>query len=314
MSAADAALVAVEMKEALDVVRGVARADAQLLADKIANTFEEINGRQPNLDELRSIFSRIEDSFADEASDELVDDIAARIAELPLAGEENIELTDAEKTVIIAVAKSAVTQEMANQAVEYFVQLTGRQPNSREFNDLLLSIATTRFVENHVAEEDDSENDSDYDPTEDAEQMRRDREIDDEEDAREETAGSSASVDKENFEKEVSHLIQASEEINGPRPATAPGKPVAFYSPVVTPGTKRKSRIASMKEAETSLDAKLFARAVENFQNRYEREPNEDEVATLRKFFGQTDRFVHTAPIDFDIDSDSADLEDVIAE
>merc|ERR1712062_445990 len=60
-----------QLEDALDGVRERGRSDGEYLAERISATFYELNGVEPSLSELKSIFDGIEQDLADEAAEDV---------------------------------------------------------------------------------------------------------------------------------------------------------------------------------------------------------------------------------------------------
>jgi hypothetical protein len=261
-----------EIAEAFDAVRSRGRFDGAKIAALVSETFYEINGREADSSDIAEVFSRIKAKLAEEAAEELIYDDDSNINyQQPSSVTEQVDAAVAtlptDKAVpelekreeLVAYARTVVTRAMANKARAQFVSLAKREPSVEEFEDLLITLATTRFIDAEFP--DDASSDGDYNPTETREQLQ-------------------AEADQmESGEEQVeTDLGDAYAVLGAYDTALSPAKkaPVAFFSPVRTNKTK--------KIDFNSVDRKLYQRAVSHFRNIHKREPNADEQANLSKF------------------------------
>merc|ERR1711902_25549 len=64
-----------QMDAALDSVRSLAASHKETFVDEICGAFSELNGTEPSVSELSSLFSAIKAEFAEEARKEFLSDI-----------------------------------------------------------------------------------------------------------------------------------------------------------------------------------------------------------------------------------------------
>jgi hypothetical protein len=148
-----------EIKEAFDHIRELGKYHQQQIVDNVCETFHEINGREPELDELKSVFGRIKEKFIQEAQEEVLDD-----------GTENIVVGKEQKSGV-----QTFSEDIQQKARNQFEQLYGREPTEEEFKDFLIELGNMSFPKN---EDYSSENDSNYNPKDDIEQLEKDEEED----------------------------------------------------------------------------------------------------------------------------------------
>ncbi|ETO06629.1 hypothetical protein RFI_30764 [Reticulomyxa filosa] len=139
-----------EIAEAFEIIRAKGRQDARYLADLVSETFYEINGREAELQELADVFKRVKEQLAEEANDELLDseEHANDVNTTVTSSLVTPQTTDEESHKAIQnFANVALTAEMAEDARVAFIKQEGREPSLKEFEDLLVSLITTKFVQ-----------------------------------------------------------------------------------------------------------------------------------------------------------------------
>merc|ERR1712150_281684 len=70
-----------EMYYALDNVRKLAKHDQSSFVDQICDVYQLYNGFEPSIDELSDMFAGIKQEFADEAAEEILEDVDEVIAD-----------------------------------------------------------------------------------------------------------------------------------------------------------------------------------------------------------------------------------------
>jgi len=252
-----------EIAEAFEIIRERGRNDAQYLAELVSETFYEINGREAELDDIAKVFKRVKEQLAEEAeeeSDDSVDEVCAAVKALLVTDESSTTVPAEKRESLLKYAREVVTEVLATQAREKFIQISGREPTTQEFEDLLISLSTGKVVEADFPQ--DEESDSDYNPSDEVEQAQA--RADELEEAAEEKASAEVSPAK----CDVSAKETLSEK-----------KPIKFFSPVRTKKTAQR-----LTGGLDSVDRKLMDRVVQHFNNIHKREPTESERANLWKF------------------------------
>lgn len=185
-----------QLNDALNYVRERGRLDGRILAEKISETFYELNGAEPSLDELVDVFRRIKSELADEAEKDLIADGYIKDTKgkdngsaYYLAKKFGDDLSRAQPADIVDYAFRIVKEDWISRAKSVFKSTKGRLPNESELAEcvesLALKLANQALDIGDTAgqsfEEDyDSEEDVDYDPNNaiDKKQLKQDKEED----------------------------------------------------------------------------------------------------------------------------------------
>merc|ERR1712154_661259 len=153
-----------QLEDALDGVRERGRSDGEYLAERISATFYELNGVEPSLSELKSIFDGIEQDLADEAAEDIESERnydAQRLAEqLASSMSDNPDATE-----LVDYSMRIVGMDLVSRAKAAYYSINGKQPSKkalrRSVEKLALKLAE-EAIESSVANEKE-ENDV-YDP------------------------------------------------------------------------------------------------------------------------------------------------------
>merc|ERR1712217_627599 len=153
-----------QLEDALDGVRERGRSDGEYLAERISATFYELNGVEPSLSELKSIFDGIEQDLADEAAEDAESDKnydAQRLAEqLASSMSDNPDATE-----LVDYSMRIVGMDLVSRAKAAYYSINGKQPSKkalrRSVEKLALKLAE-EAIESSAANEKE-ENDV-YDP------------------------------------------------------------------------------------------------------------------------------------------------------
>jgi len=175
-----------QLNDALNYVRERGRADGRILADKISETFYELNGAEPTMDQLVDVFRRIKSELALEAQEDLEEQLALERREerkrdqhddgsaFYLAKKLGRDLSSADPSDLVDYAFRIVKEDLLYRAKSSFVISKGRAPTKAELQQTVEKLAlklanqalkleateTGRLVD--VDEEEDE--DADYDP------------------------------------------------------------------------------------------------------------------------------------------------------
>eukprot|EP01083_Nonionella_stella_P173401 597999_1 len=151
-----------QLKDALHYVRQRGRVDGRILAEKISQTFYELNGKEATLDELVDVFRRIKSALADEAQQDLEYDNGSA---LYLAQKLGADLKNADPSDIVEIAFRIVGQDLVHRAKSSFLICKNRQPNGEELSQAVAKLAL-KLADQAIAqsEEFDLDADHDYDP------------------------------------------------------------------------------------------------------------------------------------------------------
>eukprot|EP00484_Ammonia_sp_Unknown_P018929 CAMPEP_0197027222 /NCGR_PEP_ID=MMETSP1384-20130603/7176_1 /TAXON_ID=29189 /ORGANISM="Ammonia sp." /LENGTH=766 /DNA_ID=CAMNT_0042456035 /DNA_START=115 /DNA_END=2412 /DNA_ORIENTATION=+ len=155
-----------QLNDALNYVRERGRLDGRMLAEKISETFYELNGKEPSLNELVEVFRRIRCELAEEAEEDMKE--TEQALSLPAA----MCMRDAEPSEIVDMAFRVVSQDLVNRAKSSFIICKGREPTETELKDGVDTLAlkmAQKAVDEFLAKQaaSPSNNDPDYDPTND---------------------------------------------------------------------------------------------------------------------------------------------------
>merc|ERR1719451_243535 len=137
-----------QLEDALDCVRERGRSDGQYLADRISATFYELNGVEPSLSELKSIFAGIEQDFANEAEEDIESEKnydAQRLAEqLASSMSDNPDPTE-----LVEYSQRIVGMDLVSRAKAAYFSINGKQPNKkalrRSVHKLALKLAKAAY-------------------------------------------------------------------------------------------------------------------------------------------------------------------------
>ena len=185
-----------QLNDALQHVRQIGKADGQVFAQRLSETFYELNGEEPSQNQLRSVFSKIKNEFAFEAEEERneqsqqtavtqqvdtkeLDDIQENeeVDDIEEESEETdnpddvvmMESDDISPVDTLKMATETVGNDWVSRAENLWKSTKGRQPTERElartvkqlardFADSVLDITATIRVEMETV------SDEDYDP------------------------------------------------------------------------------------------------------------------------------------------------------
>merc|ERR1712154_733315 len=117
-----------QLEDALDCVRERGRSDGQYLAERISATFYELNGVEPSLSELKSIFAGIEQDFANEAEEDIESEKnydAQRLAEQLASGMSD----NPDPTELVEYSQRIVGMDLVSRAKAAYFSINGKQPN-----------------------------------------------------------------------------------------------------------------------------------------------------------------------------------------
>jgi len=278
--------------EAFDNIRRVGRSDGQRLARSVRDAFCEINGREPELREIASVFTRIKDKLAEEAKEDgdsellsssrniiIKDDVtnvdenveSAQQAKTPIPEDkdkDNKEVTKKlgvlnfdigtatkeEKEELLKFARNLVRDDLEGQAKKQLSKLIGREPTKQELNDMLIQLATTSLLDCNFDSSDDA---SDYNPNTNDEQQLLAND-------NEETA---------QFDDDNSRETE---------------EPTLIDKPVLTTPVKNKgnsSRVDYYFEKYSDDCSQLYInQAISSFKKLHNREPNDEEKDKMKHF------------------------------
>merc|ERR1712157_628649 len=146
-----------QLEDALDCVRERGRSDGQYLADRISATFYELNGVEPSLSGLKSIFAGIEQDFANEAEEDIESEKnydAQRLAEqLASSMSDNPDPTE-----LVEYSQRIVGMDLVSRAKAAYFSINGKQPNKtalrQSVNKLALKLAEEAMDESESVKSD----------------------------------------------------------------------------------------------------------------------------------------------------------------
>jgi len=169
-----------QLEGALEHIRSIGRADAEAFAERVISTIYELNGSEPSLCELSSLYGKIRTDFANEAEEESLDEVDSASeseseseAESEIESESESEIEEEEfvdddewqsaldHVRSIAVRDGSVLAETLISV--YQDTLDGESPSLSELSSIWQSVHEEVAAE--AEEEWDSEDeDADYDP------------------------------------------------------------------------------------------------------------------------------------------------------
>lgn len=121
-----------QLNDALNYVRERGRVDGRILAEKISETFYELNGHEPSLDELVNVFRRIKSKLAEEAKEDDLKEFA---------------FDTADPAEIVDISFRIVCQDLVSRAKSSFTICKRRAPTEDELKasvrNLALKLAET---------------------------------------------------------------------------------------------------------------------------------------------------------------------------
>merc|ERR1719249_202033 len=85
-----------QFKDALKHVEFIGKVHGEVFAERICETFYELNGTEPSLKELTDLYDRIKTDFANEAEEELEDESEGEEEEAEETEEEEVDDDDEE--------------------------------------------------------------------------------------------------------------------------------------------------------------------------------------------------------------------------
>jgi len=165
-----------QLNDALNYVRERGKLDGRALATKISETFYELNGVEPTLDELVDVFRKIKLELAEEAQSEIDDDAEQDINDngsaYYLAQKLASKFENANPSDLVDYAFRIVREDIVNRSKSLFVISRGRNPNKNELKEtverLALKLAddAINYDDNDdvAFDDDDKINDPDYNP------------------------------------------------------------------------------------------------------------------------------------------------------
>ena len=174
----------IQLNDALNYVRERGRIDGRILAEKISETFYELNGAEPTLNELIDVFRRIKSELAAEAEEDLIEQglISKKTSKKDngsayyLAQKLGSDLSKADPSDIVEYAFRIVKEDLISRSKSLFKSTKGRKPTNNELKECVESLAlklakqaldSSINIIHHDDDEkddDDSIDDPDYDP------------------------------------------------------------------------------------------------------------------------------------------------------
>jgi len=142
-------------------VRERGRSDGQYLAERISATFYELNGVEPSLSELKSIFAGIEQDFANEAEEDIESEKnydAQRLAEQLASGMSD----NPDPTELVEYSQRIVGMDLVSRAKAAYFSINGKQPNKKALRRSVHKLAL-KLAEEAIDSSDKVESDV-YDP------------------------------------------------------------------------------------------------------------------------------------------------------
>jgi len=161
-----------QLEGALEHVREIGRVHAEAFAERMVSTICELNGSEPTLDELTSLYSRIRTDFANEAEEELDDESEAESeaeteSESEIESEEEVEVSDSEWESALSLVQRVGAADgavLAEALCDLLHSEYGEEPSLSQLSSIWQSVHEEVAAE---AAESDDEEDSDYDPSND---------------------------------------------------------------------------------------------------------------------------------------------------
>ena len=122
-----------QLEAALVVVRERGRSDGQYLAERVSATFYELNGAEPSMKELRSVFDGIEQDLANEAEEDMENESGSDALRLAQLLASNLS-ANPDPTELVEYAMQIVGMDLVSRAKAAFASINGRgqQPNAKE--------------------------------------------------------------------------------------------------------------------------------------------------------------------------------------
>jgi len=169
-----------QLEGALEHIRSIGRADAEAFAERVISTIYELNGSEPSLCELSSLYGKIRTDFANEAEEESLDEVDSASeseseseseAEIESESESEIEeeefVDDDEWQSALDHVRSIAVRDgsvLAETLISVYQDtLDGESPSLSELSSIWQSVHEEVAAE--AEEEWDSEDeDADYDP------------------------------------------------------------------------------------------------------------------------------------------------------
>eukprot|EP00485_Elphidium_margaritaceum_P014952 CAMPEP_0202725846 /NCGR_PEP_ID=MMETSP1385-20130828/184308_1 /ASSEMBLY_ACC=CAM_ASM_000861 /TAXON_ID=933848 /ORGANISM="Elphidium margaritaceum" /LENGTH=780 /DNA_ID=CAMNT_0049392051 /DNA_START=69 /DNA_END=2411 /DNA_ORIENTATION=+ len=167
-----------QLNDALAFVRERGRLDGRMLAEKVSETFYELNGAEPTVDELVGVFRRIKQELAAEAEADLLESEADALDDgsaFYLARELGPDFEDADPIEIVEYATRIVQEDLVSRATSSFKITKGRSPSRAELRDTVELLAE-KLADQALATEEDE--DEDGDATEEEEEEEEDEDGD----------------------------------------------------------------------------------------------------------------------------------------
>jgi len=211
-----------QLKDAMEQIRAMGRVHGQHFAENIASTFYELNGTDPALDELTSLYSKIRTDFANEAEEELDDESgsdAVTESETELEQDEDTESGD-EWEEALNVVRDLGRQDglaLAEGVIDALYEYNGQQPSLDELTSAWFGIQDDLAAE--ADEESELEVDSEGEMSVDIESESEDDDESDIEDEYDEALDHIRDIGALDGEAMAGNLLQIMAEENGAEPS-----------------------------------------------------------------------------------------------
>jgi len=149
-----------QLVDALKHIEQIGKEDGEAYAEIICETFCEVNGVEPTLDQLTNLYDRIRTDFANEAEEELDDESEAEIeseSESEVESEGSVDLDEEWEDALDAVRKIGKKdgRTLANSICDLFADVNGSEPTLEELE------AVWELIQDELAEEAEIENETD---------------------------------------------------------------------------------------------------------------------------------------------------------
>jgi hypothetical protein len=256
-----------QLNDALNYVRERGRVDGRILADKISETFYELNGIEPTMDQLVDVFRRIKNELALEAQEDYEEQLALEQRERGadanddgsayyLAKKLGRDFSNADPSDLVDYAFRIVKEDLIYRAKSSFVISKGRSPSQAELQQTVEKLAlklanqALKLEETAGADADEEDEDADYDPENTADRRLAQQDA----------------LETQQFDDDYWNL----------RMLTTP---------------RRKSRLGAAETYDVYFcrfskkrEARNLERAIASFRLRNKREPNAVEIAKIKRF------------------------------
>jgi len=168
-----------EIDEAMQIASELGKQAREELSLKYYESFIEVTGQEPSQEQINGIFQRMQEELSLEAEEELFDnyeesygDECGDVASLLLNKISNLDNED--KKEMFEESQSIISQETQNEVKQQYSDSWGKEPNEEEFQDILISLAQTKFTDEYFTDN----NDEDYDPEQDSQQDEQENDED----------------------------------------------------------------------------------------------------------------------------------------